>query len=303
MIPHGQIQTKTVKKLIIKDEWYESANGYGNTLIFTDGSKGELYGCQDKECTIKEGDAITFKTAPNKFPDKPYVIIASSINSSSAEAEIFSSHDNNKTETETETENHTSVVKDFTLKNYPAGNYYSHRIIFENGMKGELSRCSEKKPSWLKKGASLTFSLRLGKKADMPFIVLPDTTTNESPVSSSKFRKNDNNEPPQKPTKWGSRLDDNPLFWLMRQKCISMTTCLDRANELVIGGVIDNDKRYEQALQDFNFILQYSEMNNAGALELKEEFKKCNVPAKGKANSKGKEKEKNPDLFDADKNK
>lgn len=301
MIPHGQIQTKTVKKLIIKDEWYDSANGYGNTLIFTDGSKGELYGCQDKECTIKEGDTITFKTAPNKFPDKPYVVIVSSINSSSAEAEIFSSQDDNN-KTETETENHTSLVKDFTLKNYPAGNYYSHRIIFENGMKGELSRCSEKKPSWLKKGASLTFSLRHGKKADMPFIVLPDTTTNESTTSSSKFRKNDNNEPPQKSFKvWGSRLDDNPIFWLMRQKCISMTTCLDRANELVIGGVIDNDKRYEQALQDFNFIIKYAEMNDAGELELKDEFKKCNVPSKGKANSKGKEKEKNPELFDSKK--
>lgn len=258
MIPHGQIQTKKVKKIAIKDEWYENINGYGNTIYFTDDTKGELYGCQDKERTVKAGDSITFKTSPSRFDDKPNIIIVSSSPSTNDTQGIPQQSNNNPANENTDEEViHSSVVKEFKLKNYASSqSYYSHFILFENGHQGELSRCTEKKPLWLKKGALLNYWLKQGKKADMPFIVLEEqqnqTTTNST--------NPDNKKRPDKPIPQRNPHNDFD-FRFTQQKCISITTCLDRANELVIAGVIDNDKRYEQALQDLNFIFQYSGIN------------------------------------------
>lgn len=166
----------------------------------------------------------------------------------------------------------TSVVKKFYPVNQTIGKkkgdiLYYHLIDMENGDYGKIQQCQEKNPIWLQPGATLSYRATPGRFPDN------DGRMRESfyrilntQQSNNDMYMNDTHNIPQEAAKkssWTSRLDSDPAFRLRQQKCISLTTCLDRANELVIAGKIEHKGKHDEALSDFKFI-----MNNSGISEM-----------------------------------
>jgi len=193
-----------------------------------------------------------------------------------------------------------SVIK--KIKYVPGWNgkeevLYFHELIMDNGDEGKLQANNEERPAWLKEEITIRYDITPGKwrygKQENNIRVLAvtnssmppspqehaaETIINEKIPSATEVRKNkfDKNPEQSNPKKggWGSRLDDQIPFWMARQKCISMTTCLDRATEAVVSGKIKKEDRHKYALEDFNVILEHSRLN-----ELTEPVATFNPPA------------------------
>jgi len=139
---------------------------------------------------------------------------------------------------------------------------YYHRIKLDNGDEGKMEQCGEENPQWLKKGIPLTYTIREGQYGNLIKKFVKRSNAPEH-ISNSMLhpdfrKKRDKSENSSKRSGWGSRLDDNPDYWILRQKCISMTTCLDRANDLIISKEIELKDRHTIALEDFNFIFKHA---------------------------------------------
>lgn len=142
---------------------------------------------------------------------------------------------------------------------------YFHEIVFENGEEGKLQGNNEESPAWLFVGSKIKYDITQGKfntiknKYDMNIKFLGTirgNTETEQPNQTPQ-RKNTQAQAEQRQA-YPSKFDSDPAFKLRQQKCISMTTCLDRANELVIAGKIELKEKEKYALDDFNFIMKHS---------------------------------------------
>lgn len=134
---------------------------------------------------------------------------------------------------------------------------YFHEIVLENGDAGKIGACTEARPSWLTQGAPFTYKNVNGK-----FYRTERPAERHSESSDSRSEGRSDRSSGKGSFNKFARLEDTPEYWLKRQKCISMTTCLDRANRLVETGKIELKDKYTEALKDYNFILQYSGIDN-----------------------------------------
>lgn len=139
---------------------------------------------------------------------------------------------------------------------------FFHEITMDNGDHGKLAGNKQEKPNWLKENTKVKYDFFMPQGKDTMYIkflgIIGAARTNSA---SEEYPDNHNNgstmENPKKKS-WGNRLDDDPEYALKKQKCISLTTCLERANNLVVAGKIKLEDKYTEALTDFNFILKYS---------------------------------------------
>lgn len=137
---------------------------------------------------------------------------------------------------------------------------FFHELTMQNGDEGKLESNNEESPIWLVLGNTIKYSIRSGPRGTL-IKFLGKTNNNgytDTPYSPPPQRSNINEQPDSKKQNYNSRLDSDPAFRLRQQKCISLTTCLDRANELVIAGKIELKAKHTEALSDFKFIMKHS---------------------------------------------
>ncbi len=149
----------------------------------------------------------------------------------------------------------TSVIRKINFVNGWQGNdetLFYHEIQLENGDKGKLDGNKEESPQWLVVGTEITYTDRKGPRGWLIKVL----GTNAGSVPRANNSQNRSSESQEQTKKYGKFND--PSAAMRQQKCISMTTCLDRANELVIGGKIKLDKKQEEAKKDFDFIMLHS---------------------------------------------
>lgn len=147
---------------------------------------------------------------------------------------------------------------------------YFHELIMQNGDEGKLQGNTEESPAWLFVGAAIKYDITQGKynsyknKYDMNIKLLGMNSSNNANYDEQNNsiipppqRKNNPNQPEFK-RNYNPKYSDDPAFRLKQQKCISLTTCLDRANELVVAGKIDLKKKHAEAFGDFIFIMKHA---------------------------------------------
>lgn len=80
-----ELQNKVIKKVDLKAQPWSTQHGwYGHIVYFTDGTKGELYHCKEGNPDwLREGESLSFivdrQKYPNKFPDKPFIVLMETI--------------------------------------------------------------------------------------------------------------------------------------------------------------------------------------------------------------------------------
>lgn len=137
---------------------------------------------------------------------------------------------------------------------------FFHEITLQNGDEGKLEGNSEESPVWLCIDSTIRYSIRSGPRGMLIKVlgVINGNQQYDAPQNNTPQRKNNQEQPDAKKSNFGSRLDSDTAFRLRQQKCISLTTCLDRANELVIAGKIEYTGKHAEALSDFKFIMKHS---------------------------------------------
>lgn len=136
---------------------------------------------------------------------------------------------------------------------------FYHELTMQNGDEGKLEGNNEESPTWLVLGNTIKYSIWMSPRGMLikPLGQINNNGHTDS-YSPAPQRKNNQEQPPAPKQNYGSRLDSDPAFRLRQQKCISLTTCLDRANELVIAGKIEIKGKHGEALSDFKFIMKHS---------------------------------------------
>lgn len=137
-----------------------------------------------------------------------------------------------------------------------------HEVTMANGDSGKLDANTEEKPSWLTIGNAVNYtaSFRQGKGMYIKVLAVGSGMQHEptaTPFVQPQLPLNRNPERQESKKSFG-RLDDDENYWMARQKCISLTTCLERANDLVINGKIELKEKESNALSDFKFIMKHS---------------------------------------------
>lgn len=150
----------------------------------------------------------------------------------------------------------TSIIKKVDLRNKTwdrAHKYYGHRVYFMDGSKGEISCCTEMNPEWLRPGQEFTYTTKQGQFEDLPLL----TRYMPEPYSPEEVKEKSNNG-----WKGNQRLEDNPEYWIKRQKCISAQSCLDRATRLVEAGKIDHKKLLNEAQNQLQWLLSQADIEH-----------------------------------------
>lgn len=72
----SELLNKTIKRVDLKPEpWHRNNGWYGHIVYFTDGTKGEIFECNEANPEyLQEGKSFIHETRPNRFPDKPYLV-------------------------------------------------------------------------------------------------------------------------------------------------------------------------------------------------------------------------------------
>lgn len=76
----SELLTKTIRRTVLQAEpWHRNNGWYGHIVYFTDGTKGEIYHCTEKNPDwLKEGKTLTYivdnNKYPNKYADKPFLV-------------------------------------------------------------------------------------------------------------------------------------------------------------------------------------------------------------------------------------
>lgn len=174
---------------------------------------------------------------------------------------------------------------------------YFHEIKMSNGDKGKIEANPEESPVWLVADRTIRYSIREGKKGMLIKYLgmVSDNPQTETSSVQPPQRKNNSHSSENKVPNY-SKSDSDPAFKLRQQKCISLTTCLDRANELVIAGKIELTEKEKNAMSDFKFIMKHSGI---------EDMEKELSSAKGEATANSsvqpseakKEQQSHPELF------
>lgn len=166
----------------------------------------------------------------------------------------------------------TQKIKQVILKPQPWGaqGYYGHRVVFEDGSKGEIYHCKEANPSWLKEGQSLTYTLQRSNFPDTPFVLTMDVIEQENEQGRSERSEsstapyNSNNRFKGKGNggwKPYERFEDKPDIWMMKQKFISVLKFYEVLMPLVVKGDIKYEDIQKEVIKHLDFTISSSGMN------------------------------------------
>ena len=152
-----------------------------------------------------------------------------------------------------------AIVQNIILKTIPSGNnkcYYNHLLVFEDGTNGNLKGCTDPNPVWLRKGIKLECDIQPSMYGNF---IIP-IKVNGKPIQEdlSKLLHPAFQEKPQ--WKGSQRIEDIPEYWLKKQKCITILSCLDRATELVSAGKIQLKDLHKCAIKNFDMVMEQSKM-------------------------------------------
>lgn len=158
---------------------------------------------------------------------------------------------------------------------------YYHEIIMDNGDQGKLDRNNQPRPAWLQENAEIVYSVRQGKRGPLiTFVRLASAKPAvHTSVPGTTYRPFEHNQDKK------NKYSNDPEWREKQQKCISLTTCLDRANELVIADKIKLKERHDYALEDFKFILRNSGIEVSVSQEEIESKTVRQAPAENKPNT------------------
>lgn len=170
----------------------------------------------------------------------------------------------------------TKKIKTVTLKSHPWGQqgYYGHRVVFEDGSKGEIYQCSEAHPDWLVAGKTLSFILKPSNFPDTPFVQTMESVEEEKqhtpasppvsqPNSYNRFQKKSNSNGGGGGWKGGySRYEDSPDIWLRKQKFISILKLYEVLMPLVVKGDIKYGDIQTEVSKHLKYTIQEAGMND-----------------------------------------
>lgn len=157
---------------------------------------------------------------------------------------------------------------------------YYHRLWMDNGDEGKIALCTEPTPSWLREGLQFTYTIKQGQWGDLFYRANGNNSqshgqthnvrrNNHQPESNEElqalihpdFRKEVQKakvENPVRKNSYGSRLEDQLEYWLIKQNFIASITCVERATEMLNSGTIKKEEFQIRVREMFDLIMDLS---------------------------------------------
>ena len=184
-------------------------------------------------------------------------------------------------------------------------NLYYHKVWINNGDNGKIALCTEADPQWLRGGQYLTYTIREGQWGNLLYRVVEGSQSSSAPRQNRSSQGNESREeleslihpdlrgdrqkqkavePVAKKSGWGSRLEDQEEYWLIKQNFIAGITCVERATEMLNAGKIQKDEFEPEVRKMFKLIRDLSGLNKLNKRD-QNESNESGTPAveKGKA--------------------